>query len=48
MNSEVNGEFPQYGCSRYELHDKDVIEWGYTCDLGRDVGCEWMSGGGTQ
>ena len=44
----VNGEFPQYGCSRYELHDKDVIEWVYTCDLGRDVGCEWMSGGGTQ
>lgn len=34
----VNGEFPNYGCSKYELKDGDVIEWVYTCDLGRDVG----------
>lgn len=42
----VNGKFPDYGCSKYELHDGDVIEWVYTCDLGRDVGCEWMGGEG--
>ena len=34
----VNGWFPNYGCSRYELHDGDVVEWVYTCDLGKDVG----------
>ena len=34
----VNGEFPNYGCSKYELKDGDVIEWVYTCDLGHDVG----------
>lgn len=40
----VNGWFPNYGCSRYQLKDGDVIEWVYTCDLGRDVGCEWLGG----
>ena len=39
---KVNGWFPNYGCSRYLLNDGDVIEWVYTCDLGRDVGCEWL------
>ena len=38
----VNGIFPQYGCSKYELSDGDRIEWVYTCDLGRDVGCILM------
>ncbi len=38
----VDGEFPNYGCSRYLLHDGQNIEWIYTCDLGRDVGAEWM------
>lgn len=37
----VNDIFPNYGCSRYVLHDGDEIVWCYTCDLGRDVGCEW-------
>ena len=37
----VNGVFPGYGCSRYVLKDGDVIEWVYTCDLGRDVGGEF-------
>lgn len=41
---KVNGWYPNYGCSRYQLKDGDVIEWVYTCDLGRDVGCEWMGG----
>ena len=36
----VNGEFPNKGCSDYELNDGDVIEWVYTCDLGQDIGCE--------
>ena len=34
----VNDWFPNYGCSRYALADGDVIQWVYTCDLGRDVG----------
>lgn len=37
----VNGWFPNYGCSRYQLAQGDVVEWRYTCDLGRDVGCNW-------
>lgn len=40
----VNGWYPNYGCSRYALADGDVIEWRYTCDLGRDVGCDLMAG----
>jgi hypothetical protein len=35
---EVNGWFPNYGCSRYQLQNGDVINWHYTCDLGKDVG----------
>lgn len=35
---QVNGWFPNYGCSRYQLQDGDTIEWVYTCDLGNDVG----------
>ena len=35
---KVNGWFPNYGCSRYQLQPGDVIEWLYTCDLGRDLG----------
>lgn len=34
----VNGWFPNYGASRYELSNGDKIEWIYTCDLGRDIG----------
>lgn len=35
---KVNGEFPGYGCSEYYPKDGDVVEWVYTCDLGKDVG----------
>lgn len=35
---KVNDWFPNYGCSRYLLQEGDMIEWVYTCDLGRDVG----------
>ena len=34
----VNGWYPNYGCSRYQLKDGYVVEWRYTCDLGNDVG----------
>lgn len=40
---KVNGWFPNYGCSRYQLKAGDKIEWVYTCDLGRDVGCDWLA-----
>ncbi|QHI73878.1 DUF4430 domain-containing protein [Aminipila terrae] len=39
---KVNGWFPNYGCSRYQIKQGDVIEWVYTCDLGRDVGADLM------
>jgi len=35
---KVNGAFPGCGCSLYELSGGDIIEWVYTCDLGKDVG----------
>lgn len=35
---KVNEWFPNYGCSRYQLKDGDVICWVYTCNLGIDVG----------
>ena len=34
----VNGWYPNYGCSRYQLQQGDVVEWRYTCDLGSDIG----------
>ena len=34
----VNGVFPNYGCSQYQVKDGDTIEWLYTCDLGVDLG----------
>lgn len=38
----VNGWYPNYGCGQYALKDGDVIEWHYTCDLGKDLGQEWL------
>ncbi|WP_304943796.1 DUF4430 domain-containing protein [Vallitalea guaymasensis] len=35
---KVNDWFPNYGCSRYQIKEGDVIEWVYTCNLGVDVG----------
>ena len=40
----VNGWYPNYGCSRYQLVDGEKVEFRFTCDLGKDVGCEWMAG----
>lgn len=34
----VNGWYPNYGCSRYQLAQGDVVEWRFTCDLGKDIG----------
>ena len=42
---KVNGWYPNYGCSRYQLKDGDVVEWRYTCDLGNDVGGAYAVGG---
>ena len=44
---KVNDWFPNYGCSRYQLKDGDVIEWVYTCDLGEDVGGGYAAGSQT-
>lgn len=41
----VNGWYPNYGCSRYQLKPGDAIEWRYTCDLGFDLGQTWLDGG---
>ena len=38
----VNGWFPNYGCSRYQLQPGDTVEWLYTCKLGLDVGADLM------
>lgn len=36
---QVNGVFPNYGCSSYELKGDEEIVWCYTCEgLGTDVG----------
>lgn len=40
----VNGEFPNYGCSKYVLQDGDVIEWVYTCDMGKDIDRDGIGG----
>ena len=34
----VNGEFPDVSASSFVLEEGDVVEFLYTCDLGRDVG----------
>jgi len=41
----VNGWYPNYGCSRYQLKDGDVVEWRFTCDLGNDIGGGYAAGG---
>jgi len=41
----VNGWFPNFGSSRYQLSPGDVIEWHFSLDLGRDLGMDWVDGG---
>lgn len=43
---KVNGWFPNYGCSQYQLKQGDKVEWIYTCDLGRDIGGEYSARNG--
>lgn len=38
----VNGWFPNYGVSRYVVQQGDEVKLLYTCDLGRDLGENWM------
>lgn len=38
----VNGWYPNYGCGQYTVKNGDVIEWNYTCDLGKDLGQDWL------
>ena len=40
---KVNGWFPNYGCSRYQLQAGDDVQWLYTCDLGLDLGGSTVS-----
>lgn len=42
---KVNGWFPNYGCSRYQLKAGDKVEWVYTCNLGKDVGGAYAAAG---
>ena len=42
---KVNGWFPNYGCSRYQLRAGDKVEWVYTCNLGVDVGGYYAASG---
>lgn len=38
---QVNGEFPNYGCSSFTIKPGDEIVWCYTCEgMGTDVGAE--------
>ena len=38
---QVNGSFPNYGCSDYEVKPGDSIVWRYTCiGMGADLGAE--------
>ena len=43
---KVNGEFPNFGCSKYILKNGDRIEFVYTCDLGKDVGNSYTANNG--
>ena len=38
----VNDWYPNYGCGQYVVKNGDVIEWNYTCDLGKDLGQDWI------
>ncbi len=43
----VNGRYPDYGASQYDLKEGDVLRWRYTTDLGEDLGqdnSKWSGG----
>lgn len=37
----VNGKFLSYSCKDAKVSKNDVIEWRYTCDLGKDIGDQY-------
>lgn len=39
---QVNGWYPNYGCSRYQLKQGDVIKFRYTCNYGKDIGGDFL------
>lgn len=42
----VNGWYPNYGVSRYELKAGDIVEFNYSCiGLGADLGADYSTGG---
>lgn len=41
----VNGVYPGYGASLYELKDGDTVQWRYTTNLGGDLGVIWDNPG---
>ena len=41
----VDGWYPNYGCSRYQLADGETVQWRFTCDLGNDIGGGYAVGG---
>ena len=41
----VNGWYPNYGCSRYQLVQGETVVWRYTCDLGKDIDGGYATGG---
>ncbi len=40
----LNKTFIEYGASEFEVKNGDVIEWQYTCQLGKDIGDPFYSG----
>lgn len=42
----INGWYPNYGVSRYELKAGDIVEFNYSCiGLGADLGADYVTGG---
>ena len=39
---KVNGWFPSFGMGQYKVQPGDSVELIYTCDLGQDVGDNYM------
>lgn len=39
----VNGWFPNYGVSRYQVSEGDSLEFHYSCDLGSEFGQKWLN-----
>ena len=40
----VDGWYPNYGCSRYQLKQGETVEWRYTCAYGDDIGGGYAMG----